>query len=462
MTQLESRGTRGFRPVRMPQRRLLRPVAVLFFLLLAGGSLSDLCAQAYGGPTLLSRGGNRPGRRGRAPLKFNVYAGARALVETGLIAPQLNQQTGEIEPVTSKGYSLEGGIFGARDWQRTSVGLDYRFDYRDGNFSYFNGANHALSLDLAHRLSRRIEVGFRQIAGTSKRGFGGFAGPGFGGSDTLGVPILEVFDSRFYYVQSSVFGGWRRSARSRIQVGADAFFIKRTNLSVINMQGYRVGGAYDYQLSRRTRVGLQLDHLLFDYPRAFSGSNTQMLQGFVVRTVTRNLQLSGRAGAARISSFGINQVQLSPEVAEILGRPTGLVAFDRVALAAVLNFTASYTQERGRFYGSIDNGVDPGNGVLLASRRTLITTGYSYSGLRRLSLGLSAGYTRFSSASIQVGGISSFQGGGGFSYVVAPSISLVGQAEYRTFSANDLQGREGASVSLGIAWSPSRFPLPIW
>lgn len=457
MTQLECRLSTGLISAR------IRSAAVAVFLLLAGGNFAEIYGQAYGGPTLLSRGGNRPGRRGRAPLDFNVYAGVRGLVETGLIAPQLNL-TGQIEPITSTGYSLESGVFGARDWRNTSFGIDYRFDYRDGNVSYYNGANHALSIDLAHRLTRRINVGFRQIAGTSKRGFSGFAGPGFGGLDTLGVPLLEVFDSRFYYVQSSVFAGYRRSARSQFQAGADAFFVKRTNLSLINMQGYRFGGAYDYLLSRRTRVGVQMDYIFFDYPRAFSGSKTQMVQGVVVRSVTRNLQLSGRAGVARIASFGINQVQLSPEVAEILGRPVGLVAFDSASLGAVVNLTASYTQERGRFYASLDNGVDPGNGVLLASRRTSATAGYSYSGLRRFSLGLSAGYSRYSSASIQVGGMSSFQGGGGFSYMMARSINIVGQAELRTFSvsANDLQPREGASVSLGIAYSPSRFPLPIW
>ena len=84
-------------------------------------------------------------------------------------------------------------------------------------------------------------------------------------------------------------------------------------------------------------------------------------------------------------------MQLSPEVAEILGRSSGLAAFRRTDLGPSMALSAGYTQARGQYSFDASRSVGAGNGVLLTSAMTTVNTGYSYLGLRRQSLGASAG-----------------------------------------------------------------------
>ena len=119
---------------------------------------THLYSQGYGGPSLLSRGGNRPGQRGRAPVDFNFYGAVRGTYDTGLLAAQVDE-AGNLMPVDSYGTQLEFGAYGAKAWKRTSVGLDYRGDYRKYNQARrFDGTNQSLSLDFIFSASAPVHL----------------------------------------------------------------------------------------------------------------------------------------------------------------------------------------------------------------------------------------------------------------------------------------------------------------
>lgn len=434
---------------------------LLVALLVFSGGVNQALAQ-YAGPSILSRGGNRPGQRGRAPIDFAFYAAGRGTYETGLLRPLLNDQ-GEIVPQDTFGVSTELGVYGGRTWRRTQLGLDYRGDYRYNNkISYFNGTNQAIALQLEHRLTRRILMSFSQTGGTSNRAFGAFSAPAFGDTNRLGVPLNELFDVRMYYLQSNATATWQRSARMALSGGADVFFVKRRSLSLINAQGMRALGGVSYRTSRRNTLLGGYQFLRFEFPRIYAHSDIHGVSAGVQNQLTRDLQIRFVGGLYMATSRGVEQVTLSPEVAAILGRTTGVAAFRRTSRFPLIEAEIAHTQQRGRFFVGGSSSASPGNGVLLTARRTNVQTGYSYTGIRRTSLGVSAGYISLKSEALQLRNNTGFQAGVGMSYRLAESLDFTSQLDYRRFEAGENRARRGFAFLMGLSFTTSRFPISIW
>lgn len=422
----------------------------------------DLYSQGYGGPSLLSRGGNQPGQRGRGPIDFNVYGAVRATRDTGLIAPSVDE-AGSITSNDLNGVQAEVGAYGAKSWRRSSAGLDYRGDYRkfSGN-STFDGFNQAISLDLNFQPTRRMAFFLRETGGVSNRAFGGFAAPSFANQQNFGVPLNEVFDTKTYFSQTSGGLSYRTSARSTYSVMGEGFIVKRANRALIGLQGYRTGADYDYRLSRADSLGITYNYIHFEFPRIYGGSDVHSVTGRYAKRINRNWDFTLIGGFFNVSTTGTQRVTLSPEIAAILGRSQGVEAFKRVDRQPQIEATANYTLERSRLTMGYQSGIGPGNGVYITSRQDAIRAGYSYSGLRRLSLGASVGYTRFKSLGLELGDFTTIQGGGGVNYKIAEYWNLTAQADRRKFDSPAVTGRSGSSITIGISYSPSRFPLSIW
>src|SRR3954449_7515851 len=106
----------------MSDQRSTRPLlcALALLVLLVPSSVAQ-----YGGPSILSRGGNQPGRRGRTPVSFTGYLGTGYRYDSGLIAPVLNETTGHLDSASDQGFQVEGGLYGGHDFHRSSFGIDY-------------------------------------------------------------------------------------------------------------------------------------------------------------------------------------------------------------------------------------------------------------------------------------------------------------------------------------------------
>src|SRR5688572_29093220 len=299
-------------------------------VLAAGVAVAEVAlSQGYGGPSILSRGGNRPGQRGRAPSDIVVYGGVRGTIDTGL-TPVLLAEDGTVATREVYGVQAEIGAYGTHSWRRTVLGLDYRGDYRmtTRNRGY-NGTNQALSLDIQHQVNPRLSFFFREAAGTTNRAFGGFAAPVNTDLSSLNLVNDEVFDTRQYFSQTTAGVAIRRSARTTFVVIGDGFFVKRPDPRLVSMAGYRATVGVNYRISSRTTIGGSYQYMTFNYSRAFAGSDMHGPIFSVVHRLTRNLELSLAGGFLRLNSFGTQRVTLSPEVAALLGRPTGVEAFTR-------------------------------------------------------------------------------------------------------------------------------------
>ena len=118
--------------------------------------------------------------------------------------------------------------------------------------------------------------------------------------------------------------------------------------------------------------------------------------------------------------------------------------------------------ERSRFQASAQTGITPGNGVYITSRQDAARVGYSYSGIRRVALGLSAGYVRYNSLALRLGDYQTIQGGGGINYQLMRHLNFSAQIDRRQFRSPAVVGRNGTSLTVGLSYSPARFPLSIW
>jgi hypothetical protein len=198
------------------------------------------------------------------------------------------------------------------------------------------------------------------------------------------------------------------------------------------------------------------------FPHIFGGAKIHTVAGGYAHDFSRALRMQINGGAFRASVQGTEVVVLSPEIAAILGRNTGIEAFNRVQYNPYVDATLMYTMERSNFTGKFVNGISPGNGVYLSSRMTTFSLGYSYAGIRKMSLGLSAGYQQYSSLGQDISGMSSVQGGGGISYKLARNLNLTAQLDARRFQTPGIQGRSGISFAVGLAYTSSTIPLSIW
>jgi hypothetical protein len=441
---------------------LSRYAALLSLASIAVLSPISLFAQGYGGPSLLSRGGNRPGHRGRAPVSLNVYGAVRGTIETGLIAPRVDA-SGNVIPQDIKGVQAELGAYGSKSWRRSSLGLDYRGDYRKNtNFKTYNGTNQALSLDYNFEPTNRLTTFARIAGGMTNRAFGGFSAPASITQDNFGVPLNDVYDAKTYFNQTSAGVSYRKSARATVTLIGEGFIVKRTSRALISMQGYLAEANYDYRLTRVDTVGAFYNYIRFEYPRIYGGSDIHGFGGTYSRRISRNWSVDALGGLYHVETTGTQLVELSPEIAAILGRPSGVAAFRRVSVQPQVELTGRYQLERSSLRAGYRTGIGPGNGVYVTSRQEALNAGYTYAGTRKLSYGLSFAYSRYHSLGLQLGDFSTVQGGGGVDYKIARHWNLNAQYDHRKFNSPTLRGRTGNSIAVGLSFSPSQIPLSIW
>jgi hypothetical protein len=397
-----------------------------------------------------------------------VYGAVRGTVENGLTPVRLaTQGEGEEDVIPSTnayGGQAEIGAYGTHAWQKAVLGLDYRGDYRrTTRRNAFNGVNQAMSLDLSYTPSRRTQFFFRESLRISNRAFGGFAAPSMLDPSSLNLPNDELFDTRIYSSQTNVGAAVRTSARLAYIFSGDYFFMKRPDTRLVSTSGYRASAAAEYRFNARSSMAVQYQHMNFVFKRVYGNSNIDGGLVTFTRLVNRNTSVSLTGGLMRVHTVGTQQVELSEEVAAILGRTRGVASFDRVDLVPQYSANLTYSWERSQFTTQYMAAVVPGNGVFLTSQMRGASAGYSFTGIRRLSMGVSARYaTRETLAIASLQDQTTIAGGGGLNYALTRLFNISTQMDYRKFRTGGIRGREGYFIAVGLTVSPARLPLSIW
>jgi hypothetical protein len=213
-------------------------------------------------------------------------------------------------------------------------------------------------------------------------------------------------------------------------------------------------------VTRKDQISLNYTFVHFEFPRAFGASDIHQVGVHYRHQIGRSWTLSAGVGAYRVETLGAQTVALSPEVAAILGQTSGIQAVYRINYAPSFEANVLYARRQSNFSAGYTNGVSPGNGIFLTSRTESASAGYGYSGIRKASLSASSGYTRFGSLYQQIGNLSSFQAGVSASYLATEHLSLTVAGDVRTYTVQTGSTQVGRSLTVGVAWSPSRVPLP--
>jgi hypothetical protein len=418
--------------------------------------------ESYGGPAILSRG-EMPGTNNGAPVSFRPYIGVAAVYDEGLL-PISVTPTGQIPLVNAYGVEANLGAYTYRTWKHTTLGIDYRGNFRHySTKSYYDGTDQLLSLVLTHRPSKHWVFNLREEAGTYSRNYFLYAPVGLD-TNYLTVPQNDIFDNPVIFLATSADVTYHKSARLSFNFGGEGDLIRYRSTALYGMSGATARADMEYRYSRHTTIGLDYRYTHYGYTHNFGDTNFHSIGVNYSTQLTRSLQLSTRIGGARLSSANLEQVVLDPAVAAILGVTEGIQATHSIRYVPDITARLTNTFRRSLFSLTYRNGVVPGNGVYLTSRSQSGTALYSYSGVRHWNFGIDANYSRMDAVVQTLGRYTVYSAGAGITRELHKGLFAVLRFDNRHYDISGSAGFRHSEyrASLGFNFSPGDIPLALW
>jgi hypothetical protein len=429
----------------------------------------------YGGPAILSRGEPPSVRTSGELVRIRPFIAANAIYDTGLAAVSL-EPTGNLSFDDAYGAQLEFGAQGEHAWRHSALALDYRGGFHHYNRrTYYDGTDHTLTLRYQRRLSRRVSFELDQGGISSQRTmFGGIGGAGastttFYDPRFSGLSGDELFDNPTRGLFSTGRLIYQHSFRTSFSAAASGFFIRRRSSALLGAQGYYAIGDVAYRLGRYQTIGFDYNFNHFDFTRQFGSTDIHGVSMNYSARLSRAWEFAMRVGAYRAEVSRVQQVELDPVIAAILGQRTGLETFHTIVYIPHLEGSLTRSFRRATFSVNYTRLIMPGNGVFATSGRDQAGINYNYAGFRRVALHFSLGYTSYSSVGESLGRYRGYTGAAGLSIRLSRSFSLIARTDARRYyiagaaaAAITPFNRISQRVVLGIAWSPGEYPLSLW
>jgi len=417
----------------------------------------------YGGPAILSRGEN-PGSQSVSPLAFRPYIGVNAIYDYGLIPVRLTS-TGGIPSTSLYGVEANLGAYTVRTWNRTTLALDYRGDFRHyPTNATWDGTDQFLSLILTHRPSRRVKVTVREQGGLYSRNF--FISSTLGALDPnyLGIPQNDIYDDRVVFAGVSADTTYQMSARLSFNIGGEGSLVRRQSSALYGVTEAVARGDLQYRVSRHSTLGVDYRFTYFVYTRGFGSTAIQSVGINYSTQFSRQLQLSARIGGALVESSNLTEITLSPALAALLGESVAIQAAYTRTYAPDIQVRLIDKFQLSQLSLAYFNSVIPGNGVYFSSRNESGTISYSYSGVRYWNFGVDATYGRMAPLVQQIGSYTAYGGGVGVTRELGKGLHTVLRLDTRHYGvANSaIAAHTEYRATLGLTYSPGDIPLVLW
>lgn len=415
----------------------------------------------YAGPSVLSRGGGG-GVRPNAPIAFRPYVNISAMYDSGMSA--VRDAGGQLQSTGLAGGEAAAGVYGYHGWKHTVLGVNYRGDYRRYNRrTGYDGTSQFLMLGLTHRATKRLELTFREGAGTftQNSGYGGTFG--FFDPTFAQIPHNELLDTRTDYLTTMADATYLMTRRLSFNFGGTGFLVKRRLSSFYGVTGSSARGDAAYRLTRRSTIGADYFFTHFNFNKAFGSADVHSVAGDYSIRLSRNWELGLRAGVIRVEMLSMGTVTIDPVVAAIIGRTTGFRALYRRELGPTFSADVQRFFRHSTFHASYNYGVTPGNGVYMASRQNTASATLSYSGMRYWSLSAGGYYSDMRDIGQDLGRYRTASFGLGASRSIASrNLFFTMRVDARRYLAGDAFRRTSYHASMGIAYSPGDVPLRLW
>ncbi|MFN3324359.1 MAG: hypothetical protein ACK5AZ_12755 [Bryobacteraceae bacterium] len=417
----------------------------------------------YGGPSILSRGVGQAGRRGAETVRFRLFARVSGIYDSGL-TPVVLDDTGALLNFGSYGVQGTVGAYGYHQWRRSSLGLEYRGDYRHyTNNTFFNGSDHFLSLNHNSQLSRRVTLSLTPTIGTSSRIIGGFVPLGLSDPNDFVLPNAELFDGRTNFGQANAVITWQKSARLSFSGVGRGFAVRRRSAALTGVNGYSAGGDVGYRLGRNQTIVADYSFIHFDFTNLFGATDIHQVGLNYGHRLSRYWELNLRAGLARVESLSTQRVYLDPMIAALIGQRTAFEAVHRINKMPVYqgDLTRYFRQSTLRFsYGQM---MRPGNGIFLTARQKIGGAFFGYTGIRRWNLVANFNYSEMDGMHLVQGSFRQYGGGGGATYRITNILHL--DTRYDLRRANLFFAgfeRTFHRAAIGLTFSPGELPVALW
>jgi len=434
-------------------------------LIAAPGLMAQNADQSsYQGPGISSPGVGSIGSRSGEQVDLRYYLGVSGTVDSTLVPFATDSQGNLTRVPYLYGVEVDGGVYGVHSWKRSQLGLNYAGSYTKFlNYDAYNSTNHALSLGYTDQISRRLRLDLRESAGSLTYGVGQVANAASTDLSSSFTPATRLFDTRTYYLQSSVSATYLQSARMSYTLGAGAFLQNLKSAGLSNGWGYNFNGNMMRRVSKTSTLGATYEYSHFEFPGFFSKSDSHTFHGLYAAGLGRFWTLTIEAGATVTQGESLFTFALNPELAAIFGQstvtglsnfqtiyPSGSIALRRQFRRASLGFT---------YY----RGVNSGNGAFTTGRLDNVNASISYTGLRKLNLGADGGYYALKSIGQNLGGYSQYSAGAGISYALGHDVHLSLRYDFRDqlVDISDFKHR-GSRATLGLNFSPGSLPLSLW
>jgi hypothetical protein len=338
--------------------------------------------------------------REKAPIPGSVAASNRssscsdaAVLKNGGSTVPVQEYTGPA--VLSRNYSND---------DRYSLGHDHVTVVYDGSLSHssepggYNGANNSLTVDYTYLITRHLLSQNDTLMNPS-------TGPETIANINPGIsPNVQIPDTGTKQFTSTADIIWQKSSRLSFHARGSFFRLWQDSTSLHGVTGQQLSGDVTYRLTHRTTIGAYYSFTSYLYSRGFGISRINTAGLIYSYAFNRSTQLRLRGGNSRITSFGLQTVQIARPAAALLGVSPGVI---ELSLGSnVPDFSAQLVKDFGSLrtvsfgYELVDS---PGNGVYMTSRQQSISVNF-IARLRRTYL-LSVGISRDSLESImQVAG----------------------------------------------------------
>lgn len=419
----------------------------------------------YAGPAILSRG-EAPAALAGAQLDFRPYLELTGIYSTGL-AGVLVSSTGGVANSVGYGVAITGGISGIHRWRHTKVALDYRgtlYYYRP--VDYYDNGDQSLLIGISHQFSRHTVLTLRETAGLFSRdsGLPGITAAIPFDPSTAYIPNTDFFDNRTVYLATQADFTMQYSARLSFDLGGDFFLNRRRSTALYGVTGESARGDVQYRLTRNSTAGFDYSFLHFGYHDIFSSADVHSFTGTYAVRLTRRLEFTGYAGAARVESKFVQSVPVDPIITQLFGITSTSSVIYSANYVPIINGRLSEVFHHGVAYIGGGHAVTPGNGLFLTSYVTTLTGGYTYTGVRRWSFAAQAQYSRGDSIANVVGIYGDYGGGVSASRAVTRYMHIVFTASGLRYDSPTIQqyNRPVYNVTAGVGFSPGDLPVRVW
>lgn len=415
---------------------------------------------SYLGPGVLSRGAGDIGTRAGQDVDLRLFGSATAIYDNGILPYSVD---GDGKLVTVGGvYGMEVslGAYGVHNFHHGKLGLDYKGVYRHySQQTFYDGTDQMLALGYTYQKSARLFFDTRQMAGTLSQGTS-LAGVLPTISDSVVTPASLLFDNRMNYLQSTLDVNYLLSPRTILTVGGDGYGVWRKATGLIGMQGYTLRGTIQRRLTQRTTLGVNYQHIHYDYPKAFGESDINSIAGSFTTQIGPSWTVSLGGGAYLAEVQGLQRVAVDPEISALLGVSSTVQTFYQKSVYPQWSASVNRRFRRALFSIGYSSGASAGNGIYLTSRQDSGTGSFSYTAARKWSFSVAGGYSRLQGIGQGLQPYSQYSGGAGLTYSINRPLQLIARYDRRhqeIVSGVFLQNSYRATI--GISFSPSDIPL---